>query len=49
MLPLLLLLVLLVLLLLLLFGFNLFVSSLYSVKRNIGMLSMTREKVKIRT
>ena len=47
MLPLLLLLVLLVLLLL--FGFNLFVSSLYSVKRNIGMLSMTREKVKIRT
>ena len=47
MLPLLLLLVLLVLLLL--FGFNLFVSSLYSVKRNIGMLSKTREKVKIRT
>ena len=39
---------LLLLLLLLLFGFNLFVSSLYSVKRNIGILSMTREKVKIR-
>ena len=39
----------LLLLLFLLFGFNLFVSSLYSVKRNIGMLSMTREKVKIRT
>ena len=49
MLPLLVLLVLLLLLLLLLFGFNLFVSSLYSVKRNTGMLSKTREKVKIRT